>query len=333
MAPVLSGGRRDPSRTLPFAPRFLLEVDGVDVSETLSKDIQSLECADGWDDEADSLSFELANDPPFSIPRRGAAVRLWLWYEGGEPRFMGSFEVDEATVTLRPATLSVTARSASFSTGTAKERRSAEWERVSLADLAGRIAARHGMAARVSVDAWYDAVAQTEESDLHFLRRLTVEAHGIFAVRDGTILITPPTSGSRPRVSIVRTSVESGQFRMADRGKYRSVRAVWWDAAAARERSVTVSGGDGEATYVLRRPFRHDGEARTAARNMMDRLRRGELSGEIVVPGDPSLAAGAEAELSGFSPRAIDGLYLIEGVRHSLSRRNWTTSVKLERLP
>ncbi len=320
-------------RTLPFAPRFTLEVDGVDVSRPLSEDLLSLEYADGWDDEADSLSFVVANDPPFSIPRRGAAARLWLWYEGGTPRFMGAFEVDEATVTLRPATLSVTARSASFSTGTAKERRSVEWENLSLADLAERIAARHGLSARVSVDAWYDAVAQTDESDLHFLRRLTKEAHGLFALRDGTILITPPTAGSRPRTSIVRTSVESGQFRTADRGKYGSVRAVWWDATSAALRSVTVSGGDGEAVYVLRRPFRHDGEARTAAANLMARLRRGERTGEVVVPGDPSLAAGAEAELVGFSPRAIDGLYLIEGVRHSLSKQNWTTSVKLERLP
>ena len=133
---------------------------------------------------SDSLEISVANDPPFAMPPKGAKVRLWMGYAEESQRLMGTFEVDETSVELKPAIMRIRARSASFSKGRDKQKEDVEWEGVTLAELAEKIAAKHGYKAKVSMDIRYDAVAQTQESDLHFLQRLAVIEIGRASCRE-----------------------------------------------------------------------------------------------------------------------------------------------------
>jgi phage protein D len=207
-----------------------------------------------------------------------------------------------------------------------------EWESLSLAELAEKIAAAHGYKAKVTLDVHYDAVAQTQESDLAFLKRLAEEANGSFAIRDKTILIYPPDLASRPKAALACTESCRGSFTWTDREKYGKVKAKWWDVLTAEEKTIESAGGPGEATYKIKKRFKNAAEAQTAVKNKMELLKRGMIRGNLTVPGDPALAAGAEITLSGFSPSEIDGRYLGTKVRHSMTRSGWTTQLTLERL-
>ena len=315
-----------------LTPTAKIEIDGADKTRRIWEYLESLSYEDAEGGESDSLEISVANDPPFALPEHGAAVRLWLGYKEEELRLMGTFEVDETSVELSPAVMRIRARSASFSTGKDKEKEDKTWENLSLSELAEKIAARHGYKTKVTLEVYYESVAQTQESDLSFLKRLAEEANGSFAVRDKTVLLYPPDESSRPKAEITCTASCRGSFTWADRGKYGKVRAKWWDALRAEEKTVEVGGGEGEAVYKMKKRFKSASEARTAAKNKMAKLKRGAIQGSLTTPGDAELVAGAEITLSGFKPEEINGVYLGRKVQHSMSKSGWTTQVNLERL-
>ena len=119
---------------------------------------------------------------------------------------------------------------------------------------------------------------------------------------------------------------------MADRGKYGVVEAKWWDATEAEEKSIEIERGEEEAVYTIKKRFRNASEAKTAAENKAELLRRGTIQGSLTVPGDASIVAGAEIMLEGFKPEELNGAYLGTNVQQSMSKSGWTTRVTLERL-
>jgi phage protein D len=98
------------------------------------------------------------------------------------------------------------------------------------------------------------------------------------------------------------------------------------------EKTVEAAGGPGEATYKIKKRFKSASEAQAAAKNKMAALKRGGIRGNLTVPGDAALAAGAEVTLSGFVPQEVNGAYLATRVCQSMSKSGWTTRVTLERL-
>lgn len=315
-----------------FTPRARVEIDGADVTRPIWQYLNTLTYEDAEKDDADSLEIKVSNAPAFAMPPHGGLVCLWMGYKEDKMRFMGSFEIDETSVDLNPATMTIHARSAMFSTGVEKQKEDVEWENLTLVDLATKIGERHGLKAKVTVDIFYDAVAQTQESDLHFLRRLAEELNASFAIKDKTILIFPPSEASRPHAGIMYSEACKGGFRVADRGKYGKVEAKWWCRKDLEEKSIVVGDGEG-ATYTIKRSFKNEAEAKAAVENKNELLKRGMMEGDLTLPGDPSLVAGAELLLSGFKPDVINGLYLGTKVKQSMSKTAWTTQVALERLP
>jgi phage protein D len=315
-----------------FTPMARIEIDGVDRTRPIWEYLESLTYEDAEAQDSDSLEISVANDPPFDFPPHGSKVRLWMGYKEEALRLMGCFEVDETSLDLVPAVMRIRARSASFSKGTDKEKVDMEWENLSLADLAEKIANKHGYKCKVTLNVYYDAIAQTQESDLHFLKRLAEEANGNFSIKDNTILIFPPNLNSRPKTTLKYTESCRGSFTIADRGKYGMVTAKWWDMTKAEEQSIDVECGTGDATYVIKRRFNSASEAETAAKNKAQLLDRGMIKGELTVPGDATLVAGAEITLEEFMPKAVNGVYLGTKVRQSMSRSGWTTQITLEQM-
>jgi phage protein D len=315
-----------------FTPTARIEIDGEDKTRPIWEHLESLSYGDAEKDDSDSVEISVANDPAFSLPPHGAKVRLWMGYKEKAERLMGTFEVDETSIELSPAVMRIRARSASFSAGKDKEKEDKEWEKLSLAELAEKIAAKHGYKSKVTLEVYYEEVAQTQESDLNFLKRLAEEADGSFAIRDKTILIFPPDQASRPKATLAYSESCRGSFTWTDREKYGKVEVRWWDVLRAEEKTLTVSGGDGEAAYKVKKRFKNAAEAQQAAKNRMAKLNRGGIRGNLTVPGDPALVAGAEITLEGFTPQEINGSYLSTGVRHSMTRSGWTTQINLERL-
>lgn len=337
-----------------YTPCFRLEVDGIDRTLKVWEHLQSIDYEDAEDGESDSLSFSVANDPPFAIPSPGALVKFWLgWKEAGGLKYFGAFVVDESSIELNPAQMRVSAKSANWNSSSKgskneKERRDREWENVTLADLARKIASEHGLKSKVAVHVHYPHIAQTGEGNLSFLQRLAAEMGAVFAVKDNTILVYPPNKGSRPQTTLIYTESVSGSFTAKAREEYSEVETKWWDKKEAREKKVSSKrkkrkekwwndAGDRSATgaatkHTFKKRYHSASEAQTAADNYMAKLERGEFEGELTLPGDPNLVAGAEVTLEGFKPETINGRYLAKSVSQTVSKSGWTTRVSLESL-
>lgn len=320
-----------------FHPALKLEAGSVDITEKLSANALSFVYCDHERDVADSVSFTLFNAPAFAVPCRGDPVAAWIGWKETGLRFLGRFIVDEVSLKLAgggaPASMSVTARSADFSTGAGKVKRSRQWEDVSLADIAARIAAEEGCACKtVGVPLVYRSVAQSNESNLHLLRRLCAEAGLRFSVKDRTFVISAPEADLRGTATLSAAEVSSGSFTFADRGRYGSVTARWWDAELAREQMVTAGGGT--PVYTIRKTFQSTAEARTAARNKLTELQRGQIEGTVTLMGREDLFAGTILTLADFSPSQLNGDYMIISCVHNISSSaGFTTTLKLETIP
>ncbi|RKJ80514.1 phage late control D family protein [Pyramidobacter sp. CG50-2] len=320
-----------------FHPALKLEVASVDITEKLSANALSFVYNDHEKDDADSVSFTLFNAPAFAVPCRGDPVAAWIGWKETGLRFLGRFIVDEISVKLAgggaPASMSVTAKSADFSKGAGKVKRSRQWEDVSLADIAARIAAEEGCASKtVGVSLVYRSVAQSNESNLHLLRRLCAEAGLRFGVKDRTFVISAPEADLRGAATLSASEVSSGSFTFADRGRYGSVTARWWDAELAREQAVTAGGGT--PVYTIRKTFQSTAEAWTAARNKLTELQRGQIEGTVTLMGREDLFAGTILTLADFSPSQLNGDFMITNCIHNISPSSgFTTTLKLETIP
>ena len=331
-----------------FTPCFRIEIDGIDRTLKVWEHLESIDYSDAENGESDSLNFTVANDPSFSIPPPGAKVKFWLgWKEEGGLKYFGAFIIDESTIELNPAQMRISAKSANFNSSekgstSEKQRKDREWENTTLADLTTKIAAEHSLSSKVEVDVYYPHIAQTGEGNLSFLQRLASEVGAVFAVKDSTILIYPPSKGSRPETTIRYTESVSGSFTAKAREKYTEVEAKWWDKKKKKKKNVSSkrkkkkgnegSKGGGTTKHTIKKRYHSASEAKAAADNQMTLLERGEFEGNLTLPGDPLLVAGAEVTLQGFSPDALNGRYLAKSVNHSVSKSGWTTGVELEGL-
>lgn len=316
-------------------PCIRLEIDGIDRTQPIWKYLESVSYDDAEDGESDSLSITVTNAPSFEMPKPGTKMRFWMGWESNI-KYMGQFIVDEATVNVgSPLTMGITAKSANFTgQGTAKERKDREFENISLAGLAAKLAGEMGCVARVQVDVHYSHIAQTNESNMAFLQRLAAEAGAGLSIKDKTIVIYPPKMASRQEVSINSTEVTSGTFTAKAREEYGEVEARWWDKDEAEEKSVTATKkteGKGGAKQVIKKRFNSAAEAKAAAENRMSKQERGELEANLTMPGNPAMVAGAKIKLSGFKPESLNGSYIAKSVSHSISSSGWTTSANLEK--
>lgn len=313
-----------------FTPVFRLEVGGIDRTRKTWQYLESLEYEDNDEDDSDSMSFVVANLPAFAIPARGAAVKLWLGWKENSLKYFGAFTVDEVSGNFKPATMSVTAKSANFTKdSTEKEKQDREWENITLADLTAKIAETHGCAARVSVEVFFPHVAQTNESDISFLRRLAKEEGATLRIKDKTFVIAAAGVAIRGKASIDYSNVSSGSFAFTEKDNYSSVQAVYWDPEYARESSVT--SGSGKPVFKIKKRFNSAAEAQAAAENHAKKNSKGTLTMDLTLQGNPALMSGVQVTCAGFSPKSLDGTYLVKSCRQSVTKSGWTTQINIEK--
>ncbi|OPB29856.1 hypothetical protein BWD121_011120 [Bartonella sp. WD12.1] len=96
--------------------------NGEDVTKALMDYVLSIEITDEAEDKSDRITIELDDRARISdngfleIPLIGTVLSITLGYEEGKARDMGSYLIDEISVSSPPQSLSVTGRAASMST-------------------------------------------------------------------------------------------------------------------------------------------------------------------------------------------------------------------------
>lgn len=318
-------------------PVLRIEADGQDVTEVLEDRLTSLEIVDEEGMKSDRLSLALDDrDHRIVLPAHGARLAIWLGMQGGPLAYMGSYVTDQTAGSEPPYRVTIEAKAADMATPL-RSPKTRPWIDMTLGEIAARIASEAGLEAIVSdsiAGVHYPMIAQTAESDLHLLTRLTRTLDATAKPADQKLLILRRgeglTAAGQPITPspILRANWSSIDWKIGERGKYQSVKAEWSEIDGGALRSVIA--GDGAPELRLRHPFSSESEAQEAAQAALSRSLRGDLTVDVNLASfDPSIFAGGLVEFPDLRAE-FAGRFHIKSVRHSLGS-GLTTSFSCEK--
>lgn len=308
-----------------MTPIFKIEANGSDVTRELQKDIVSISFSDEDGNQSDEITLKVAGN--FKRPKYQDELKLWIGYEESGLFYCGLFRVQS---TERDGyALTITATGADFSSAL-KQKRDASYEKVSPKDIAKIVANRHNLKLKSDFDHMYfPHISQTNESDLHLLRRLAHDYNAIFSIKNGTLVFLRRikknmASPKLPVFEIDASECESYSIKHADRTIYGSCEAVWHDTKENRSQSVVV--GSGDPVLKIKGNYKTAAEAQAKAQAALQRANRGTKSGSLSMYGR-EIYAGGILKLSGANED--NGEYSIKSVNHTFDGA-WKMSIEIE---
>lgn len=320
-----------------MTPKFQILVAGLDVTSVIGDRLLSLKVTDEAGAKADALDVELDNrDGKIVLPPTGAPISVSMGYKESGLIPMGLYTASEITLQGPPDRMSIRAKSANMS-GSLREQKSRTWDEKTVKDIVETIAAEHELTAKVAdqfAEFTYEALAQTDESDLHFLNRLSKEQDAMLAIKGGLLLFGTRGLGLSlsgllmPQSLITKGDVSTWRATLADADDYGSVKAKWHNDETGEQEVFTQ--GEGEPAKALRNVFKTEAEAQRAALAEVSKIKRAGHKLSISMAAKPELAAESQITLLGFGAGA-DGTWSITSAVHELKGSGFTTRLSAER--
>lgn len=308
-----------------MTPVFKIEANGTDVTASLQKDLSSISFSDEDGNQSDEITIKVAGD--FARPKYQDELKLWLGYKESSLFYCGLFKVQSTE--RDKYSLTINATGADFSSAL-KQKRDTSYEKVSLKDVAKIVADRHSLKLKSDFgDLFMPHLSQTNESDLHMMRRLSKDYNGIFSIKNGTLVFMKRikenmASKELPVFEIDISECESYSIKHSDKTIYGACEASWQDTKENKVQSVTV--GNGTPILKLKGHFKTPAEAKTKAEAKLQNANRGTKSGTISMYGR-EIYAGGMLKLTGV--KEDDGEYSIKSVNHTFDG-GWKMSIEIE---
>jgi hypothetical protein len=203
------------------------------------------------------------------------------------------------------------------------------FEGASLRAIAQTVASTYGLTLVGDVpDITWQRATQYRETDLGFLCRLGEENGLVFTVKgDSLVFYDLETLQDRDIVKII-TVKDLTSYHFRETMPKGQVVASYMDPDTKQLNSAAKATGFPSKDQVkVRRRTENGTQAQRFAHAALRRQKDWHRGATLNLPGDPSLLAGANIELTGFG--VMDGLWLIESARHSLSREaGYTTELE-----
>lgn len=320
-----------------------LTLDGEDLTPRMVSLLIDLRLIEKRAESSDELEIRLNDhDGKVVLPPEGARLNLSLGWERGtgiaiglQPK--GSFRVDEVSWEGPPDVVTIRARSADFESSFRK-RRSKVWKDMTIGAMIDRLANNHGLTARCHadlVDTVVTAIEQANKSDMTFLRDLGRRYDAIATVKNRHLIFAPVDADTTatgkviPSITLRRGDGDRYSFHRASRERAQDgAEANWHDQSGASRRIVTRGGSNRRR---LKRVYASENDANAAVMAETKRLKRAEASMELTMAyGNPAIAAGARATVSGFKSEIDARSWRIAGVEHEMGPRGYFTKVELE---
>jgi phage protein D len=321
-------------------PAWQISVGGAAVGGSLNDRLLELTLTLHDGHENDELEIKV-DDRDFAVadPNTGDTISISLGYRETGLVFMGTYIVDEVEVEGPPKSMVIRAKAADQGKAQ-KQHRTKKYQKKKLKDIAGEVANRHGLKLFVSDEVGnvgYPYLHQSEESDWHFLTRLSRDHDALFSIKNGTLLFvkrgdSASASGlSMPQVQVAEWGLVKYRATKKDRPKHDKAKGHWHDRKKSKHKiEDSTESGDGKATFTLRHPHQNKDLAQRAANAKINELKRAEGSIEISIIGDPSVQP--EGTLSVSTGRSVlDGTWLIKTVTHKWTNSGAETSISGER--
>ena len=125
-------------------PAYRILADRRDVTAAIRDRLLALTVTDVAGYQSDTLSLRLDDrDGKIELPRKGAALEVWLGYDERELAGVGRYTVDEIELSGPPDTLTVQAKAADMR-ATLKQHKTRAWPNTTIQDIVHTIAQEHG---------------------------------------------------------------------------------------------------------------------------------------------------------------------------------------------
>ncbi len=314
-------------------PRVEVSIDGVPVAGHFYERLLSLTVTDEEGMKSDTVDIELNDGPPnfLAIPRKGAIISVKMGF-GDDLVPKGVFTADKVNVDCLPYKMSISGKAADLRSGKLKERQERSWDKTKLGDILSQIASESGLSPAVDEDLagfQYEWLAQQDESNINFLRRLAERHNGLFAVKQKRLIFTRLGSGlsasgaALGSVILTPEKIKVGSLKVEinDRTKYSKVVAYYQDSDKAERVEIEADAdADGDSVYRLPEPYASPAEADKAAQAKAKELQRGEGSVSVTVIGDAGIDAGLPLLFANIRP-GVDGVpYIIKTAKTAYTK-------------
>lgn len=319
-----------------MTPDFCIRADNIDVTAAVRDRLIMLSVVDEAGLDADTAEIRIDDrEAALELPRTGARLDIRMGYKEQGLSRMGLYVVDEINCAGPPSVMTIRARAADLRQGL-KSPKTRAWNDVSLGDLLSAVAAEHGYTSRCAEELaveWFEHLDQVDESDLHLLTRLARDRGAVAKPAADMLLFVPrgeartATGRDLPETSVVAPDASSWEVVIAERGKYASVTARWYDSQAAQER--TVVAGDGEPVFTIGRRYPDQAAAESAAKSRLESFERGVATLRLTCPGDTRFVAEGPLRLEGFRS-GVDGTWVAQRVTHRMDGRGYQCDIEAE---
>ena len=320
-----------------MTPDFRIIANGQDVTAKLADRLLSLQITEADGKEADQLSIALDDrDGRLDAPPIKSRLQVWLGTKGAALFDMGLFEVEGITGDGPPDRMAIKAAAVDLR-DTARAPRTKAHEDRSLRDIAAEIAGRAGLELVLgdSLSAMqFPYLAQTSESDLHFLTRIARDLDANAKASGGKLVVVrrsdPQTAGGDPKtpVQLDRADLTRWSYEISARAAEQAVEAEAQITGTAEKKIIRA--GKGDQARRLRHVYPSEDRARDAAEATLARARRAEIKiGADCARFQPALFAGGLAAFTGLRPE-FGGVWHLTQVTHALGA-GLTTSIKAEK--
>lgn len=327
-----------------IAPAFRVLANDQDISDRIRERFVSLSFTDETGTASDILSITLADhlaDAALPVPPVGAELELFLGYDDRLQR-MGLFICDEVQLSGMPGSMVIRARAAPFEASKRgktdlQTQKTRTWKKgTTLGTMVARIAAEHGLRARVSPALASVALPQTvqsSESDMNLLLRLALRHDAVAKPAGGVLLFLQrgdlTTAEGTPLENTVVTPGQGNSYQVtfAARKNAGTTIAYYRDTQKAQRREVAV--GQGDPVIRLRMAAADAQAARAMALSAHQARARDKKTLKFSMGGDPNLRAESMLVLKDFR-EGVDGGWLVKKVTHTLDQNGYVSAIECE---
>lgn len=281
-------------------PAFKIVADNQDVTATIADRLLSLTVTDEEGGSADRLELQLDDrDGKIKFPETGAMLDVSLGFKGAPLSFMGKYAVDGVSGEGPLLSLSIRATAANM-IGNIRAPQTRSWEDVTLADIVSKIAGEaklEPLVAKTIAATHFGFIAQTAESNLHFLTRIGRDLNATVKPASGKLVMLRKGEGKTATgeeiepFDLLTSRLTDWRWKLEERADYGSVEAEWGDMDGGTTQKVVR--GDKEPVHKLRHICASKSEAIRAADGALSFAGREAFSMSI--------------EVAGFEPRAFAG--------------------------
>ncbi len=321
-------------------PAYQILANGEDITDKVAAGLENLTITDSAGHDSDSAEITINNAGDIPVPPTGAALQI---YAGFAPlsSYFGEYTVDEVSLNYPPHSLTIMAKAADM-TGSLKSARTYNWlppgpipgGQIPLQNIVNIIAIRHNLKPVISdtlKSVFYEAINQTDESDINLLTRLAKEQGAMAKVANGYLIVVPKgeaksaTQKAMPSATItLDDNIISYNFVISKRTAYGSVTAKYQDLDGAQIQTVTA--GTGEPVHALKSTYKTKEQAQAKADAELKASQRGEIKADIELVGRIDLKAEGEITLVGFR-KGLNQIFIIDKAVHIISGDGYITKI------